>query len=167
MIAAGAQRVNILYEDDALLFVNKSPDIIVARSRDPIEATLFDLAAAHAGKIFLMQRLDRGTMALLKRELLAGRAPVTHGGVVGQVWRGGAGRQANVARLLAGTTVIALDDALGRRAGVLLGRARRKDVIDAAVVLVAMDGDWIVTSDPDDLRPLAAAAGVHVELVSV
>src|SRR5213083_1197999 len=55
----------VLYEDDQLLFVNKPPDIIVARSRDPLETTLFELASAHAGKIFLMQRLDRGTSGVM------------------------------------------------------------------------------------------------------
>jgi len=57
--------LHVLYEDDALLFVNKPPDIIVARSHDPHEPTLFDLASAHAGKIFLMQRLDRGTSGVM------------------------------------------------------------------------------------------------------
>ena len=57
--------IEVLYEDDALLFVNKPPDIIVARSHDPHEPTLFDLASAHAGKIFLMQRLDRGTSGVM------------------------------------------------------------------------------------------------------
>ena len=57
--------IEILYEDEALLFVDKPPDIIVARSHDPIETTLFDLASAHAGKIFLMQRLDRGTSGVM------------------------------------------------------------------------------------------------------
>lgn len=57
--------VVVLYEDDALLFVDKPPDIIVARSHDPVETTLFDLASAHAGKIFLMQRLDRGTSGVM------------------------------------------------------------------------------------------------------
>jgi hypothetical protein len=38
-------------------------------------------------------------------------------------------------------------------------------VIDAAIVLVAEDGDRIVTSDPDDLRSLAAASGRDVELI--
>jgi hypothetical protein len=47
----------------------------------------------------------------------------------------------------------------------LLGAARRSDLIDASIVLMAMDGDDIITSDPDDLRPLAAASGIHVELV--
>src|ERR1051325_5862119 len=55
-----AAPLRILYEDDALLFVDKPPDIIVARSHDPHEPTLFDLAAAHAGQVFLLQRLARG-----------------------------------------------------------------------------------------------------------
>src|SRR5437764_9406591 len=57
--------LRLLYEDDALLFVNKPPDIIVARSHDPNETTLFELAPANAGKIFLMQRLDRGTSGVM------------------------------------------------------------------------------------------------------
>lgn len=120
-----------------------------------------------AGALLAVERADRDTIALLKRELLAGRIPVTHGGVVGQVWRGGSRRQANLARLLPALTIVALDDARGRRAGVLLGRARRTDVIDAAVVLLSVDGDMILTSDVRDLAPLAAAAGLHVDLVPV
>lgn len=120
-----------------------------------------------AGALVAVERGDRDTLALLKAELVAGRAPLTHGGVVGQVWRGGAGRQANLARLLPALEIVPLDDALGRRAGVLLGRARTADVVDAAVVLLAVDGDLILTSDPRDLRALAHAAEVHVDLVAV
>ena len=40
-------------------------------------------------------------------------------------------------------------------------------MIDAAVVLLADDGDEIFTSDPVDLEELAAAAGTHVELVPI
>ena len=104
--------------------------------------------------------------ALLKRELLAGRRPCTHGGVVGQIWRAGA-RQARTARLLQAIEVISLGLELGRRAGLLLGRARRADVVDSALVLLASDGDWIVTSDPQDVYPLAEAAGLHVEIIEV
>ena len=57
--------LDILYEDEALIFVNKPPDIIVARSHDPVETTLFELASVHAGTIFLMQRLDRGTSGVM------------------------------------------------------------------------------------------------------
>jgi hypothetical protein len=120
-----------------------------------------------AGALLAVERGDRDTIALLKHELVQGRAPVTHGGVIGQVWRGGTRRQANLARLLPALVVEALDDDLGRRAGILLGRARTSDVIDAAIVLLASDGDLILTSDPDDLRQLADAAEVHVDLVEV
>ncbi len=120
-----------------------------------------------AGALVAAERLDRSVVALLKRELLAGRAPLTHGGVVGQVWRSGSGRQANLSRLLRGVEVRALDGALGRRAGELLGLAGEVDVIDAAVALLAVDGDVILTSDPGDLAALVAAAGTHADIVPV
>jgi len=120
-----------------------------------------------AGAFLAVERGDRGVAALIKRELRAGRVPATHGGIVGQVWRSDRGRQANLARLLAGTEVAFLDETLGRRAGVLLGRAHQSDVIDAALVVLARDGDEILTSDPDDLRILAEVADLHLELVAV
>jgi hypothetical protein len=120
-----------------------------------------------AGAFLAVERADRDTFALIKRELAAGRVPVTHGGVVGQIWRGGAGKQANVARLLGAVVIAPLDESLGRRAGVLLAEARAADVVDAAVVLLARDGDTILTSDAGDLQPLAEAAGLHVDLVAV
>lgn len=120
-----------------------------------------------AGAFLAVERGDRDVVALVKRECLAGRLPMTNGAVVAQVWRGGDGRQANVARLLAGINVVAVDDTLGRRVGVLLARAGKTDVVDAAVVCLASDGDDILTSDPNDLRELAYAAGIHVELVAV
>jgi hypothetical protein len=120
-----------------------------------------------AGAFLAIERGDRAVIALVKRERLNQRAPVSHGGVVAQVWRGGSGRQAELARLLKGIDVRALDEQLGKRAGVLLGRAGGDDAIDAAVVCLATDGDDIVTSDPADLKALAEAAGVHVDLLPV
>jgi hypothetical protein len=101
-----------------------------------------------------------------KEAMLAGEVPVTHGGIVGQAWRGGA-KQASLARALGAIEVRPLDDTLGRAAGALLARARRSDVVDAALVLLAEDRDRIVTSDARDIEPLAAFAGRHVELVLV
>jgi hypothetical protein len=120
-----------------------------------------------AGAFVAVERGDRDVVALVKRERLAGLAPVTNGGVVAQVWRGGHGRQAPVAQLLAGVEVVSIDNGLGRRAGMLLARAGRADAIDAAVVCLAADGDDILTSDPGDLRVLAEAADIHVELIPV
>ncbi len=120
-----------------------------------------------AGALVAIERGDKLTITLVATELAARRAPRSHGGVVGQVWRGGGARQARLARFLAAVEVVPLDEALGRRAGALLARARRSDVVDAAVVLLAADGDSILTSDPGDLEPLAFAAGLHVEIIPV
>jgi hypothetical protein len=120
-----------------------------------------------AAAFVAVERGNRELLAIVKRELLAGRVPVTHGGVVGQTWRGGAGRQATLAKFLAGVEVAPLDDALARRVGVLLAQARTSDVIDAAVVLLANDADEIFTSDTSDLAVLAEAAGLQVDLVPV
>ena len=119
-----------------------------------------------SGALIAIDRGDRTFAALLKRERLGGRVPVTHGGCVGQAWRNGA-RQANLARLLAAIEVASLDEDLGRRAGVLLGKSRSADVVDAAVVLLATDGDEIATSDPGDLRKLCTAAALAVDLLHV
>lgn len=120
-----------------------------------------------AGAFLAVERGDRQVVALVKRERLAGRSPVSCGGVVAQVWRGGHGRQAPVARLLAGVEIVPIDDRLGRRAGMLLARAGLSDAIDAAIVCCAADGDDILTSDPGDFRTLAEAAELHVELIPV
>lgn len=120
-----------------------------------------------AGAFVAVERGDREVVALVKRERVSGRAPVTHGGVVGQVWRGGYGKQVLMAKLLTGTEVLPLDDNLGKRAGMLLARGGGADVIDAAVVCLASDGDDILTSDPGDIQGLARTAGVHVELIPV
>jgi len=57
--------IEILYEDDALLFVNKPPGIVVQPSLKD-EPTLLDDVRAHvAGDVFLMQRLDRGTSGVM------------------------------------------------------------------------------------------------------
>ena len=120
-----------------------------------------------AGALIAIEKADRDTVALLKQELLHGRAPLTHGGVVGQVWRGGTERQASLARLLPSLEISSLDETLGRSAGMLLGRSRTNDVIDAALVLLAEDGDLLLTSEAEDLQPLAAAANLHVDIVPV
>lgn len=111
-----------------------------------------------------LDRNERAMWVRLKSCQQGGELPVTHGGVVGQVWRGG-GRQARLAQALKGVDVRVLDDELGRSAGSLLARTGQTDVIDAAVVLLADDGDQIVTSDHGDLGPMAEANGRHVELV--
>jgi hypothetical protein len=120
-----------------------------------------------AGALLAIERGDREVIALIKRERIAGRAPRSHGGIVGQVWRGGTGRQARLAAVLPGLEIVPLDAALGRRVGALLARTRTADVIDAALALLAQDGDELLTSDPNDLRKLVSATGAHVDIIKV
>ncbi len=117
-----------------------------------------------AGALIGLDHNDRAMWVRLKGLHLAGERPVTHGGVVGQVWRGGP-RQARLATALAGMDVRSLDERLGRVAGELLASTRLSDVADAALVALAADGDEIITLDSDDLGQLAESAGCHVELI--
>jgi 23S rRNA pseudouridine1911/1915/1917 synthase len=71
----GSPTLDILYEDDALLFVDKPPGLIVQRAHDAEEPVLIELAAAHAGPLFLMQRLDRGTSGVMFFSKLASINP--------------------------------------------------------------------------------------------
>lgn len=110
-----------------------------------------------AGALTAADRGDRAMWTRLKAAPAADE-PLTHGGIVGQAWRGGP-KQARLARFLAGVDVRPLTDELGRACGVLLGATATTDVVDAALVLLAADGDVIYTSDPEDIARLAARAG--------
>jgi len=118
-----------------------------------------------SGALVALERNERMMCVHLKAAHVEGDLPRTHAGVLGQVWRGGA-RQARLSRALGGIDVQPLDERLGRAAGQLLAAAGVADVIDAAVVLLAGDGDDIVTDDRDDLERLARASRRHVELIS-
>ena len=61
-----------------------------------------------AGAFIAVERGDRLTMELIKADVRAGRAPVTHGGVIGQVWRGGVGKQARLALLVSAVAIAPL-----------------------------------------------------------
>jgi hypothetical protein len=120
-----------------------------------------------SGAFIAVERRDRDVLALLKGERLLGRTPLTNGGVVAQVWRGSNGRQALVAQTLSGTRVEPIDEQLGRHAGMLLRASTRRDAIDASVICLAREGDDVLTSDPHDLAPPAAALGVRINLIAV
>ncbi len=120
-----------------------------------------------AGAFIAVERNDRDVIGLIKGERNAGRSPVTHGGVIAQIWRGGTGRQVQLARLLEGTDIRPLDGVLGRKAGILIGRSGASDCIDAALVCLAADDDYLVTCDVEDLTHLADTADLHVEILQV
>ncbi len=75
--------------------------------------------------------------------------------VVAQVWRDGA-RQARLARFLQSVVVVAFDD--GTEVGNLLARAGTSDVVDAHLVVVAVQrSEPILTGDIHDLESLTSA----------
>src|SRR5262245_3985897 len=120
-----------------------------------------------SGALIALERNDRPMWRRLKSAFRAGVVAVTHGGVVGQAWRGDGSRQARLAQALENADVRPLDEALGRASGALLAATGQRDVIDAALVLLAHDGDRIFTSDREDIAELAAATGRHVEIIRV
>jgi 23S rRNA pseudouridine1911/1915/1917 synthase len=58
--------LDILYEDDSLIFLNKPAGIVVQqRMHEPDEPFLHDLVMRHTSPAYLMQRLDRGTSGVI------------------------------------------------------------------------------------------------------
>ncbi len=118
-----------------------------------------------AGALIAAER-DSESVWMLHRELLArDQRPTLTTAVLGQVWRGGP--QARLSRLLLGCRIEPLTESQARSAGAALAASDSSDLVDAAVVVTALvRDDLIVTSDPDDLRRIAAALGrdlaVHV-----
>jgi hypothetical protein len=111
-----------------------------------------------AGAFAAVDRDDRAMLARLRVAERSGLELRSTGVVISQVWRDPSGRQANLARLLKSVDVKAVDEQLGREAGVLLGKAGTRDAVDASVVAVSRTGDRIVTSDRGDIAPLIAAS---------
>lgn len=59
-------RLHVLYEDDALIFIDKPAGVVVQqRMHEPGEPFLHDLVEKQAGAVYLMQRLDRGTSGVM------------------------------------------------------------------------------------------------------
>lgn len=118
-----------------------------------------------AGALLAVERADRALLARLRAAERHGLALRSNAVVVAQVWRDPRGRQARLAKFLRAVDVRAVDLELGRDAGLLLGRSRTVDPIDATVVLIADHGDRILTSDSDDIRRLVAAAGKRCAVI--
>jgi predicted nucleic acid-binding protein len=118
-----------------------------------------------SGALIALERQDREATARLKTARADGIRVATSPVAIAQAWRGSGVRNARLAVLLRGTAVPTIDRVVGRSAGELLGRARGHDVADALVVLVAAEGDAIMTSDPDDIRRLVDATGLRVRII--
>jgi len=115
------------------------------------------------GALIAAERAERRMWARHRALLALREVPTVPAPVVAQSWRGG--RQALLARLLAGCDVEALDHGQARSVGSLAGRVATTDIVDVCVVEGAIRRhDLVVSSDPDDLQAIAAAVNRRLEI---
>ena len=88
----------------------------------------------------------------------SGRAPDHPVDRSREAWRGGP--QPQLSRLLAGCQVREFTEQHARTVGRVLGETGAADIVDASVVVIAQRfNEEILTSDPDDLEPIAGVLG--------
>ena len=110
------------------------------------------------GALIAAERGERLMWAVHRRILDQGIRPTVPSTVLAQTWR--SGPQPQLSRLLAGCEVRTFTEDQARRAGRILGRTGGTDIVDASVVVIAQRlGQAVLTSDPNDLEPIAAALG--------
>ena len=106
------------------------------------------------------------TWALCRAEVAQNRTPLLPILLLAQMWRGGA-RQAGLARVVRLCEIVNIDEPMSRRIGALLATTGTSDIVDAMVVLVALDtGAAVLTSDPGDITKLAAL-GANLRLITL
>src|SRR5690349_9553497 len=106
---------------------------VVAKGKAPPRAVVLD-----SGSLIAFERGDARMRALLRAALDTGVRVVIPAGALAQVWRDAAKQVALGALSRAATTrVVPLDQVLAEAVGVLCGKRKTSDGVDASVVLVA------------------------------
>jgi predicted nucleic acid-binding protein len=119
-----------------------------------------------AAVLVAADRNERRAWAEHKARLEFGVVPLVPALVVAQVSR--SQKQAQLRRFLAGCVVIPMGESDAHQAGKLLGLTRTSDVVDAAVVTIALrQKATILTSDPDDMERLVRASGREVAVIAI
>ena len=118
------------------------------------------------GALLAAERRNPDFLAL-HDELTAARIrPLVPVVVLAQAWRGGPQHQ--ISRVLKGCDILSDDQRAGRAAGIACGASATADVVDAIVVVTAVQHQAsVVTSDPDDLHHLAESIGVKLKVFTV
>ncbi|HVU00939.1 MAG TPA: hypothetical protein VHE30_04275 [Polyangiaceae bacterium] len=114
------------------------------------------------GALVAAERNDRRMWALHAGLLAEEVVPFVPAPVLAQAWRGGV-KQASLSRLLALCAVEPMSEEQARAVGRLAGRAKHENVVDVTVVEGALRRkDAVVTSDPRDMKRIAAAVGAEI-----
>jgi predicted nucleic acid-binding protein len=119
-----------------------------------------------AGVLIAADRSERRTWAEHRVRLEAGVIPLVPSPVVAQASR--SPKQVQLRRLLRGCEVVPFDEAAAHLAGSLLGKARTKDIVDAAVAVLSIRHQAdVVSDDPEDIRRLLASARSRASILKV
>jgi predicted nucleic acid-binding protein len=109
------------------------------------------------GVLIAADRNERKVWAEHKVRLEAGMPPLVATPALAQASR--SPEQAQLRRFLRGCEVVPFKETDAHRAGALLKKSRTRDVVDAAVVVLALEHDAsIVSGDEQDLARLLRAA---------
>ncbi|MBT2396526.1 PIN domain-containing protein [Streptomyces sp. ISL-100] len=113
-----------------------------------------------AGALIAIDNNDRHMWARHSLALEDGRDIHVPAVVVSQAWRDSR-RQVRLGKFLAARRVVPVGLETAKAAGILCGKARTADIVDATVVVMAASlGAIIWTSDPDDIRDLIDAQDI-------
>jgi predicted nucleic acid-binding protein len=119
-----------------------------------------------AAVLVAADRNERRTWAQHKARLEFGSVPLVPAPVVAQVSR--SSQQAQLRRFLTGCVVVPLTERDAHEAGRLLAVTRTTDVVDAAVVTLALHNKAVIlTGDPDDMERLVRTSGRKAVVVAV
>jgi predicted nucleic acid-binding protein len=126
-----------------------------------VRAIVYDTAALLAA-----ERGNPDFLALHDEVTRARIRPVVPVVVLAQAWRGGPQHQ--ISRVLKGCDVLPDDQRVGRAAGVACAASGTADVVDAIVIVTAVQNQApVVTSDSGDLARIADAIGVKIQFFPV
>lgn len=123
-------------------------------------------AVLDAGALIAVDKRDRAVGAMLRVLQRDGVPVVTSSAVVAQAWRDPR-RQVNLARVLTGVDIAALDDIAAKKVGELLRANGTSDLADAHVALLVQPQDRVLTSDEDDIKALLRTRRVKAVTVRV
>jgi len=119
-----------------------------------------------AGALIAIDRRNDRMRALHAELVRQERIPLVPAIVVAQASR--SPKQVALRMMLRGCEVVPVDLGWAHVIGAALGGAGKSDVVDAAVVTLAVrHAARVVTSDPDDLLTLADAMGYELSVVLV
>ncbi len=118
------------------------------------------------GALLAAERRNPDFLALHDEATSARIRPIVPVVVLAQAWRGGPQHQ--ISRVLKGCDILPDDQRTGCAAGVACAASGTSDVVDAIVIVTAVQRQApVVTSDPGDLTRIADSIGVKIRLYAI